>query len=96
MRSIIIALFMTTSVLLVGCAGNPDSPQARECRNGLSIAYKELEAAKGKSGAIDFAKAISLLTAAKIQLEFEKYPNCINKVKRARAYIRQHSTNNTN
>jgi len=93
MRSIIIVLFMATSVLLVGCAGNPDSPQARECRNGLSVAYKELDAARGKSGAVDFAKAVSLLTAAKIQLEFEKYPNCIDKVKRARAYIRQYSKN---
>ena len=93
MRSIIIVLFMATSVLLAGCAGNPDSPQARECRNGLSVANKELEAASGKSGAVDVAKAVSLLTAAKIQLEFEKYPNCIDKVKRARAYIRQYSTN---
>jgi len=92
-RSIIIVLFMATSVLLVGCAGNPDSPQARECRNGLSVAYKELDAARGKSGAVDFAKAVSLLTAAKIQLEFEKYPNCIDKVKRARAYISQYSKN---
>ncbi|GMR18878.1 MAG: hypothetical protein BMS9Abin33_1328 [Gammaproteobacteria bacterium] len=93
MRSIIIALFMATSVLLVGCAGNPDSPQARECRNGLSVAYKELDAARGKTGAVDFTKAVSLLTAAKIQLEFEKYPNCIDKVKRARAYIRHYSKN---
>ena len=74
---------------LVACAGNPDSGQAQACRDGLSVAYDELDAAEaqGFGGGVDYTKAASLLAAAKIQAEFEKYPNCIDKVARARAYI---------
>jgi hypothetical protein len=33
-----------------------------------------------------------LLTAAKVQFEFGKYPNCIEKVDRARAFIAKSRT----
>jgi len=73
----------------VGCAGNPNSSIALECDNGLKNAYKELDFAKAKgfSGTVEYTKASSLLGAASIQKEFGKYPNCIDKVKRARSYI---------
>ena len=76
--------------LLLGCAGDPLSSQARRCEDGLAAAYKELDFAKAKGfdGTVDYSKASSLLGAAKIQYEFGKYPNCIDKVNRARAYIR--------
>ena len=86
--------FFATSLTLVilvsaGCAGNPNSSLARQCENGLSVAYKELDYAKTKGfdGTVEYTKAASLLSAAKIQSEFGKYPNCVDKVNRARAYI---------
>ena len=75
---------------ITACAGNPESAIALQCKRGLETAYKELDFAKAKGfdGTVEYTKAASLLTAAKVQYEFGKYPNCIDKVKRARAYIR--------
>ncbi len=75
---------------LTACAGSPnDIALARQCENGLNSAYKELDFAKanGFGGSVDWTKAAGLLSAASIQNEFGKYPNCVNKVKRARYYI---------
>jgi len=89
MRSITVTALTLSVALLAGCAGNPSSPAAAECRNGLAVAYRELDFAKTKGfdGTVEYTKAASLLGAAKIQSEFGKYPNCIEKVRRARAYI---------
>lgn len=78
-------------VTIAGCAGNPNSSIANQCENGLSTAYEELDYAKsnGFGGTVEYTKAASLLGAAKIQSEFGKYPNCIDKVNRARAYIKK-------
>jgi hypothetical protein len=78
-------------VTIVGCAGNPASSLARQCDAGLSAAYKELDYAKtsGFGDTVEYTKAASLLGAAKVQSEFGKYPNCIDKVNRARAYIKK-------
>ncbi len=77
--------------LLAGCSGNKSLEQAAACRNGIDTAYREFSNAKseGFGGAVNMTKAGSLLGAAKIQEQFEKYPNCIDKVKRARQYIAQ-------
>jgi hypothetical protein len=63
----------------------------RDCKATLIIADRELEAAKMKSpaGSWYVTKAAGLLGAAKTQQEFGKYPNCVNKVKRARRYLRK-------
>ncbi len=84
-----LAVVALISSLAVACAGNPDSALAEQCSNGLSTAYDELSAAEvsGFSGTVAWTKAASLLTAAKVQYEFGKYPNCIDKVNRARVYI---------
>jgi hypothetical protein len=84
------AFILAVTLSLAACAGNPNSGQAQACESGLSTAYNELDAAEaeGFGGTVDYTKAASLLAAAKIQSEFEKYPNCIDKVARARAYIR--------
>jgi hypothetical protein len=68
----------------------PNEDLASQCADGLEKANAELDfaRAKGFSGTVNFAKAATLLTGAKIQEQFEKYPNCIDKVDRARAYIR--------
>ncbi len=78
-------------VLLAACSGNPDSAMAHQCSNGLDTAYEELTTAEaqGFGGTVEWTKAAGLLTAAKVQYEFEKYPNCIDKVGRARAYIKR-------
>lgn len=73
------------------CTGVPkDSASGKQCSRGLSVAHDELTAAeaKGFSGSVEWTKAASLLTAAKVQYEFEHYPNCIEKVERARRYIK--------
>ena len=87
----IIFLFLVVS--LYACAGNPNSKIANQCRNGLADAYEKLDYAKvnGFSGTVEYSKAASLLAAASIQEEFGKYPNCVDKVNRAREYIKRSS-----
>jgi hypothetical protein len=83
---------LTASLLLAaGCSGKANPGQAQACRNGLDKAWSELKAAEaaGFRGATDIVAASSLLTAAETQEKFGKYPNCINKVQRARTLIRQ-------
>ncbi len=76
---------------VVGCAGQTNPGMERQCAQGLDIAYRELDFAKAKGfgGTVDWAKAATLLAAAKTQQQFEKYPNCVEKVKRARFYIKR-------
>ena len=89
MRSLVVAGLTLIAAFTSGCAGDPNSSQAAQCNEGLSVAYKELDYAKanGLDGTVEVTKAASLLGAAKIQEEFGKYPNCIDKVHRARAYL---------
>jgi len=89
MRTAIVGLLTFFLGAAAGCAGNPASSQAEQCASGLRVAYKELDFAKAKGfgGTVEYSKAAGLLTAAKVQQEFGKYPNCIDKVGRARAYI---------
>lgn len=77
------------AAFVASCSGNPNSAQARQCSNGLDAAYERLDIAEsnGFGGTVDWTKAASLLAAAKVQYEFEKYPNCIEKVNRANQYI---------
>jgi hypothetical protein len=84
---LVLVVFLVT---VVGCAGSPTSSLAYQCDSGLTVAQRELDYAKAKgfSGTVEYAKAASLIGAAKIQKEFGKYPNCVDKVRRARAYIR--------
>jgi hypothetical protein len=94
MRLPLAALMICSLTVAAGCAGNPHSSLARQCENGLSTAYKELDFAKAKGldGTVEYSKAAGLLTAAKVQFEFGKYPNCIDKVDRARAFITRSRT----
>lgn len=83
------AALLLTSLLLVACTGKPGGALANRCSRGVAAAYGELKLAKaqGFGGTVDWTKAASLLTAAKVQYQFERYPNCIDKVRRARVYI---------
>ena len=87
-----IAVIAGIAGVVAACPGGPkDIELARQCKSGLKVAYQELDFAKanGLSGTVDWTKAASLLSAASIQQEFGKYPNCVDKVRRARYYIEQ-------
>lgn len=77
------------SLIVTGCAA-PNPVLAAECGRLLSIASNELEAAKAKglTSSVSLTKAAALISAAKIQQQFDKYPNCINKAERARQFIK--------
>jgi hypothetical protein len=89
-KTLLAISFIAISTGLAGCKTDLSYNQKVACANGLSQAGHELEQAKvnGFSGTVAWTKAASLLAAAKIQQQFEKYPNCIDKVKRARVFIR--------
>ena len=87
-----IAVIIGIAGSVAACSGPPkDIELAKQCERGLKVAFEELDFAKanGFSGTVDWTKAASLLSAASIQQEFGKYPNCVDKVRRARYYIAQ-------
>ena len=90
-RHTVAAMILSSAWLLTACSGNVSSDRAQQCAEGLRAAQVELEEArvKGFSGTVAWAKAAGLITGATVQQQFEKYPNCIDKVRRARAYIRE-------
>lgn len=76
-------------VTLTGCAGK--TVYRNTCANQLDAAWKELSIAEaeGFAGTVSYSKALSLLTAAKTQQQFEAYEGCTSKAERARFYIRE-------
>ncbi|MFI8608846.1 hypothetical protein ACIGFL_11075 [Pseudomonas sp. NPDC077649] len=74
---------------LSGCAGK--TVYRDTCANQLDAAWKELSIAEaeGFAGTVSYSKALSLLTAAKTQQQFEAYEGCTSKAERARFYIRE-------
>lgn len=77
------------ALLLVGCAGK--TAYRADCATELEAAWKELDLAKaeGFSGAVSYSKALSLLTAAKTEQQFESFEGCTDKAQKARFYIRE-------
>ncbi|CAE6921450.1 MULTISPECIES: hypothetical protein [Pseudomonas] len=77
------------AVALTGCAGK--TVYRDTCANQLDAAWKELSIAEaeGFAGTVSYSKALSLLTAAKTQQQFEAYEGCTSKAERARFYIRE-------
>jgi hypothetical protein len=75
------------ALLLVGCAGK--TAYRDSCATELDAAWKELDLAKveGFSGTVSYSKALSLLTAAKTQQQFESFEGCTSKAAKARFYI---------
>ncbi|MGQ7958209.1 hypothetical protein ACUTAF_10950 [Pseudomonas sp. SP16.1] len=74
---------------LSGCAGK--TVYRDTCARQLDAAWKELSIAEaeGFAGTVSYSKALSLLTAAKTQQQFEAYEGCTSKAERARFYIRE-------
>lgn len=77
------------ALVLTGCAGK--TVYRDSCANQLDAAWRELDIAKaeGFAGTVSYSKALSLLTAAKTQQQFEAYEGCTSKSERARFYIRE-------
>lgn len=84
-------LIAVGSVVFSGCAAVHSARLASQCDSDLARANAELEETKvqGFGSTVAWTKAATLLTAAKIQQQFDKFPNCINKAARARHYIRR-------
>ncbi|BAN47972.1 hypothetical protein [Metapseudomonas resinovorans] len=77
------------ALLLAGCAAK--TAYRDSCATELDAAWKELDMAKaeGFSGAVSYSKALSLLTAAKTEQQFEGFEGCTSKAEKARFYIRE-------
>ncbi|MBD1588710.1 hypothetical protein [Pseudomonas typographi] len=75
--------------VLTGCSAR--TAYRDSCATQLDGAWSELDLAKaeGFAGTISYSKALSLLTAAKTQQQFEKYEGCSEKAEKARFYIRE-------
>ena len=84
------ALFpICLSVFLISCATTPQFRSS--CASESDIAWQELSIAKAKgfSGSVSYAKALSLLTAAKTMQVVENHDACYKNAKQAREYISQ-------
>ena len=72
-----------------GCAGT--KAYRDSWATNLDSAWHELDLAKaeGFAGTVSYSKALSLLTAAKTQQQFEAFEGCTKKAEKARFYIRE-------
>jgi hypothetical protein len=77
------------AVLITGCAGK--TAYRESCGTQLDAAWHELDVAKaeGFAGTVSYSKALSLLTGAKTQQQFEAFEGCTTKAEKARFYIRE-------
>ncbi len=77
------------AVMLVGCAAKTNHRSS--CAQQLDAAWKELDLAKaeGFAGTVSYSKALTLITGAKTQQQFEAYEGCTKKAEKARFYIRE-------
>jgi recombinational DNA repair protein RecT len=73
--------------MLAGCAGKTNYRSS--CAQQLDAAWAELDIAKaeGFAGTVSYSKALTLITGAKTQQQFEAYKGCVNKAQKARFYI---------
>ena len=77
------------ALALAGCAGK--TAYRESCGSQIDAAWRELDLAKaeGFAGTVSYSKALSLLTGAKTQQQFEAYEGCTSKAEKARFYIRE-------
>lgn len=93
MRSIaVLAAIPVLAVILAGCAGDPaDRGLGPSCAAGLEAANNELGRAKaaGLADSVNWGKAASLISAAKVQQQFSEYQNCVVKTREAQRLLRE-------
>jgi hypothetical protein len=88
---LLVATLTVAGLVLTACGGKIATQSGQECSSQLHIANQELEDAKvkGFSGSVQWIKAAGLLAEANTQMQFEHFDSCLNKVQRARAYLRE-------
>ncbi len=76
-------------LVLSGCAAK--TAYRDSCATQLDRAWNELDLAKaeGFAGTMSYSKALSLLTGAKTQQQFEAFEGCTAKAEKARFYIKE-------
>lgn len=76
-------------LLLTACATTPEFRSS--CASESDAAWQELSLAKAKGfgGTVSYAKALSLLTAARTMQVAENFDACYNNAQKAREYISQ-------
>jgi hypothetical protein len=86
-----LAITALAAALLASCAGKIATPQGQQCADELRRANQELEDAKvrGFGGTIQWIKAAGLLTEANAQMQVEHFDGCLDRVQRARIYLRE-------
>ncbi|WP_437880589.1 hypothetical protein [Pseudomonas sp. LRF_L74] len=84
-----IAVLTLLAITLCGCAAR--TTYRESCANQVDAAWRELDIAKaeGFAGTVSYSKALSLLTGAKTQQQFEAYQRCTENAEKARFYIRE-------
>ncbi|MBD9484174.1 hypothetical protein IB229_14410 [Pseudomonas sp. PDM14] len=84
-----ISMLLVLGLALTGCAAK--TAYRDSCGNQLDAAWRELDIAKaeGFAGTVSYSKALSLLTGAKTQQQFEAFEGCTSKAEKARFYIRE-------
>jgi hypothetical protein len=81
---------VVAATVLAGCTGDPaDRGLGPSCAAGLDAANHNLTAAKaaGLADSVNWGKAASLISAAKVQQQFSEYQNCVVKTKEARRLL---------
>ncbi len=89
MKQVMLAMLLVAAALLSGCAAKTQNRSA--CASELDAAWQELSLAEaeGLAGTISYSKALTLITGAKTQQQFEGYNGCLRKARKARFYIRE-------
>ena len=75
--------------VLAGCAGKTAYRDSCGCQLDAAWHVLDLAKAEGFAGTVSYSKALSLLTAAKTQQQFEGFEGCSMKAEKARFYIRE-------
>lgn len=80
-----IAATLVTTAALTGCMDAGDVGMGPACRTALKMAEDALSRAKARNigGAVAWARAASLIAAAKTQQQFDEYQNCTIKAREA-------------
>lgn len=87
-----IASIAAATLLLAACAGDPeDRGLGPSCASGLDAAGRALSKAKaaGLADSVNWGKAASLISAAKVQQQFSEYKNCVVKTREAQRLLRE-------
>ena len=82
-------LVLIALVALPGCMEPGDRGLGPACESALAAAERDLKSAKANSigSVIDWAKAATLIGAARTQQQFNEFQNCWIKAKKAREIL---------